>query len=365
MTARNASNTALIPPSLTTSTSVTDGSSEPTEESVTSDEQMHVFSPARKGAISSKNTSLARREIRTPRKNGLKVSSRKVSDDTLVDEKGSSRERLLQESVLALDGDWELDAMPGENLQLAPQSDTEVKRVSPARLKILERASSLVEKTKGVLGKRGREMMNTGMEKIQALPEPKRSSLRLQETQTASLDQTSSFEAPVRKRPRFSESESKPTTSHLSTIRRKALTRKNKQWLSQGLYIGQDRDFDARLTESQNKLKKRSIEKQTKPRRANSIMPLPMFAGQRILDLGRPFSLPFDVFSPLPPGQPKPDEWKKTQKSIQLSLSTCGHYTNGLQTFSLATPLVYGKKHDPSNIQPASAAPRQAATKIA
>ena len=31
---------------------------------------------------------------------------------------------------------------------------------------------------------------------------------------------------------------------------------------------------------------------------------------------GRDFKLPFDVFSPLPAGQPKPDEWKKVNKNL-------------------------------------------------
>jgi hypothetical protein len=42
---------------------------------------------------------------------------------------------------------------------------------------------------------------------------------------------------------------------------------------------------------------------------------LPMFAGERLLKMGRDFELPFDIYSPLPPGQPKPNEWRKTNKS--------------------------------------------------
>ena len=41
-----------------------------------------------------------------------------------------------------------------------------------------------------------------------------------------------------------------------------------------------------------------------------------MFAGERLLKQGRDFKLPFDIFSPLPAGQPKPDEWKKTNKNV-------------------------------------------------
>jgi histone-lysine N-methyltransferase ASH1L len=51
------------------------------------------------------------------------------------------------------------------------------------------------------------------------------------------------------------------------------------------------------------------------PYKPNSFMPLPMWHGQRLLHVGRHFKLPFDVCSPLPPGQPKPDEWRKTSSS--------------------------------------------------
>ena len=86
---------------------------------------------------------------------------------------------------------------------------------------------------------------------------------------------------------------------------------KTKVWLSQGLYIGQDRNFDARLTETKNKLKHNGEVAD----RQRSILPMPMFAGHRTLEMGRDFRLPFNVFSPLPPGQPKPEEWKRTRKS--------------------------------------------------
>ena len=86
-----------------------------------------------------------------------------------------------------------------------------------------------------------------------------------------------------------------------------------KRWLSQGLYVGQDPDFDARLSETKNKLRRASRGGQTQSQR--TYLPLPMFAGQRNLERGRDFKLSFDIFSPLPPGQPKPEEWRKTQKS--------------------------------------------------
>jgi [histone H3]-lysine4 N-trimethyltransferase ASH1L len=85
---------------------------------------------------------------------------------------------------------------------------------------------------------------------------------------------------------------------------------REKLWLNKGLYAGQDtRDLDwFRGKASLGKIKYPEYN-------SNGILPLPMWHGQRILYAGRDFKLPFDVCSPLPPGQPKPDEWRKVPKS--------------------------------------------------
>ncbi|EQL02820.1 SET domain protein [Ophiocordyceps sinensis CO18] len=44
-------------------------------------------------------------------------------------------------------------------------------------------------------------------------------------------------------------------------------------------------------------------------------MPSPMYTGLRTLIAGRDFKLPYNVCNPLPPGQPKPDEWKRMTKN--------------------------------------------------
>jgi histone-lysine N-methyltransferase ASH1L len=88
---------------------------------------------------------------------------------------------------------------------------------------------------------------------------------------------------------------------------------KQKRWLDQGMYTGQERDYNPRLNEANNKI--RAARRRAAPEPQRKFLPLPMFAGERLLKLGRDFKLPFDVFSPLPPGQPKPDEWKKTNRS--------------------------------------------------
>jgi palmitoyltransferase ZDHHC9/14/18 len=96
---------------------------------------------------------------------------------------------------------------------------------------------------------------------------------------------------------------------------------KSKQWMEQGLFVGQNRDFDARLTENQNRARRKS--RQSKE---NKVLPLPMFAADRMLNedprlVNRAFKLPYDVYNPLP-RKVKVDGWVKLQKS-ECSYQLC------------------------------------------
>jgi palmitoyltransferase ZDHHC9/14/18 len=99
---------------------------------------------------------------------------------------------------------------------------------------------------------------------------------------------------------------------------------KTKLWLRQGLYVGQHRDFNPRLSETQNRARKRA-----KKRQDGEALPLPMFAADRVLNedphhVFKDFKLPFDTYHPLP-RKVKVDGWVKLSKStISLFLSgTC------------------------------------------
>lgn len=117
------------------------------------------------------------------------------------------------------------------------------------------------------------------------------------------------------KRRRVSDTAVPTTTKETSVamIRRTIRPPKDKKWLASGLYVGQPRTFNPNVSESKNKRKSTSTTTQSE--KENHVLPLPMFAGGRLLTQGRDFKLPFDVFSPLPPGQPKPDEWRKDNKN--------------------------------------------------
>lgn len=89
-----------------------------------------------------------------------------------------------------------------------------------------------------------------------------------------------------------------------------------KKWLQKGLYAGQDTpaDYTTGLSTADKK-KLAQLPELASSGNVNKALPLPMFAGLRLLINGRDFKLPYDVCNPLPPGQPKPDEWRKMTKS--------------------------------------------------
>lgn len=104
--------------------------------------------------------------------------------------------------------------------------------------------------------------------------------------------------------------------------------RRVKKWLDKGLYSGQEAPSDiSKALNAQEKKKLASLpELQPRPRdKPNTVLPLPIFNGTRLLLAGRDFKLPFDVCNPLPPGQPKPASWRtmtKSKLSLQLPFSS-------------------------------------------
>ncbi|KAI9819184.1 MAG: hypothetical protein M1827_007340 [Pycnora praestabilis] len=245
-------------------------------------------------------------------KNGGGEDSRTVSGETLVDRTVAKRETLLDDGIKALYVDWEIDAMHRGN-RVGPGDREIIKRRRSTRLELVGKATDMINEAAITLGKRGREALESGREKIQTLKSDRRSSLRPRLDIAAHKE----VEKPPKKKvclPDLVTVKVEPRQS--SPIRITEVVPKDKRWLSQGLYVGQDRDFDPRRTESKNKLKAAS--KKTGEEKKSSLLPLPMFAGQRMIENERFFKLPFDIFSPLPPGQPKPSErqWKRTQKNV-------------------------------------------------
>ncbi|KAK3367111.1 hypothetical protein B0T24DRAFT_381883 [Lasiosphaeria ovina] len=92
--------------------------------------------------------------------------------------------------------------------------------------------------------------------------------------------------------------------------------RRVKKWLDRGLYSGQDTPVDVfQNLNAQDKKKLASLPELIRPVKPNKTLPSPMYNGLRMLMNGRDFKLPFDICSPLPPGQPKPAHYRTMTKN--------------------------------------------------
>lgn len=308
------------PPSMTTGTSNADNSSELNDDTSKLEDNPRVSAHASFTIDSQDEKSLAGQYLpilNQTHDTGHRDLSRVP---TLVDSEDSPSEQLLDihRSVMSLNEDWDVGAIPGEPPKMSasdlPKSEAQ-RRVS-TRLDILQRASTAVEKTKSLLGKRARETVESGKDQTAALYGMTSSRLRSREPRP----QTPASHVPASKKVRLSDTVKPEVKSEPVVLKTKA-RKLTKTWIDHGLYVGQARDFDPRLTEAQNKKKNPTSRPVKEP-----FMPLPMYSGQKALEQGRNFRLPFEVFSPLPPGQPKPDEWKKVQKSMFISRL---HYCQG------------------------------------
>ena len=188
-------------------------------------------------------------------------------------------------------------------------SDAKATRKS-TRFSMLDKAGDVVsDLTSTVLGKRSRDIFDKGKDALSELT--RRTSLRPRGA--AGQAATLSSEGPITKARRLSQEASifmeneKPSDREIAVKPLRRST-KHKRFLNSGLYVGQSRPVPYK--------KGKTSQEVQEPILQNSFMSLPMFAGERLLSQGRDFKLPFNVFSPLPPGQPKPDEWKRVNKNV-------------------------------------------------
>ncbi|KAI1392195.1 SET domain-containing protein [Hypoxylon trugodes] len=92
--------------------------------------------------------------------------------------------------------------------------------------------------------------------------------------------------------------------------------RRVKKYLDRGLYAGQAPPVDVSKGLTPTEKKNLTEHPELMPTdKINKTMPMPIYNGLRMLIQGRDFKLPFDICNPLPPGQPKPDEWRKITKN--------------------------------------------------
>jgi histone-lysine N-methyltransferase ASH1L len=228
-----------------------------------------------------------------------------ASKDAQSNSETPSRQNASKEKSKEING--------GKEPEKDKQGEEATKRRRSTRLTLLDKAGGIVENATTVLGKRSRDAMEKGRGKVKDLG--KRASLRPRNV-TGEAALPPKPEAPEAKKRRVSESDAaikKKAVEETAEPPKPPPKKKPKRWLSHGLYAGQERNFDPRLTEAKNRVKNSKTKTVAAPQR--KLLPLPMFAGERLLEQGRDFKLPFDIFSPSPAGQPKPDEWRKTNKS--------------------------------------------------
>ncbi|KIX07259.1 uncharacterized protein Z518_01912 [Rhinocladiella mackenziei CBS 650.93] len=218
--------------------------------------------------------------------------SREVSDNLRDEEEQRQRE----EKVAAKKAKMAENSRAWEERRKAAEKQA-TRRSS--RVPVIDKASEIVSSiASSVLGKRKER------------PSEPRSSSRSKSL--GGIESTSqSLRLPNPKKRRVSQGGAAP---HGEPAQPKPVSRRReKKWLSTGLYAGQPRAFDGRPTEGKKRHQTGEI---SEPLKENKVLPLPMYAGERLLKTGRDFKLPFDVFSPLPAGQPKPDEWRKVNKNV-------------------------------------------------
>lgn len=244
------------------------------------------------------------------------VSKRSEEEEEAPRRRSLRARPVKEDDIKNNDKDNTEDNMEATKPTTKPEKPTPPRRSS--RLSLVTRAAEVLDKAASVLGKRSRDAMEKAVMQ-------RRASLRPRHSLPAKDALGSSSELPDPKKRRVSDGDLQAKKKELEGEASKIEEAgkpvvpqfRTKRWLDQGMYTGQERDYDPRLNEANNKI--RAARRRAAPEPQRKLLPLPMFAGERLLKLGRDFKLPFDVFSPLPPGQPKPDEWKKTNRSECLA----------------------------------------------
>ncbi|KAF3482342.1 histone-lysine N-methyltransferase [Arthroderma uncinatum] len=192
------------------------------------------------------------------------------------------------------------------------------RRRRSGRLTLLERTKTVLNQVSSILGKRQRG--SKGNEKIEPKADGRRSSLRSRNVvQKAPQEESATKKRRVSGNDVNSEKDSKKDEPSSSTACEIAVAApKRKKWLSHGLYAGPNAFAKLEIPPSQRRRKG-----SRQPPRERVLFPMPKYSGALLLERGRQFKLPYDIFSPLPRGQPKPDEWRKINKNIFIGDAAC------------------------------------------
>jgi len=243
--------------------------------------------------------------------------TRDFSGATLVDVASASttntpQRKLLDDSVKALDLDWEIDSMPAELPHTVPLSKPQ-RRNSVHVHRLVKRAASAVDKVKSVLGKRDRAPEETGKDasrrqsrRLVALEQEK---TQVSQSSSEAVETEETVERPS-KLARLSSMFSLTSAASAPAIPKPTVCERSvKRYQRQGLYVGQDNGS----SDKTDKPKKRKSTASTTSLKQEA-MPLPMWG---YAEKERSFMLPFDVFAPAyrARGDEKPKDWGKIGKN--------------------------------------------------
>ncbi|KND91886.1 Histone-lysine N-methyltransferase ASH1L [Tolypocladium ophioglossoides CBS 100239] len=231
-----------------------------------------------------------------------------------------SQDRALKAGIDALQLQWSPAGLDTPRTRRQARLSPAAQRASAARFSGVSTLGSKLS----TMGRRGRKAVDKGLAKMS------RELRRLQDTnEFTGVDDRPVLHTvwsngkyvdpkepvpPARKKakvepaPEPEKEESEPITN--------TRKRRVKKYLDKGLYAGQDAPLDMSkgLTMAEKK-KLAQLPELIPSGRVNKTMPLPIYTGVRMLLAGRDFKLPYQICNPLPPGQPKPDEWKKMTKN--------------------------------------------------
>ncbi|OHF03331.1 SET domain-containing protein [Colletotrichum orchidophilum] len=264
---------------------------------------------------------------------------RTISSDTLVDGEANVDEvarvagNLVRDGIDALNLQWSVGALKTPRVKKITAEKAKTSRITRHTARLIGTPVETLATKVSNLGKRSRKTFEKNMSKIP------RELRRLQDTKEFSgidekpvirtvwsngklviLDENGNIPAPPAKRAKSEPLETKKEEAEEKTEKADEAqfkkTKRYKKYLDRGLYAGQSTLSD--LTKGLSIAEQRKLAQTQELKdygRPNKALPLPMFNGLRLLLSGRDFKLPFDVCNPLPPGQPKPDDFRKMTKN--------------------------------------------------
>ncbi|CCF33689.1 SET domain-containing protein [Colletotrichum higginsianum] len=256
-----------------------------------------------------------------------------LNADTNADDVARVAGNLVRDGIDALNLQWSIGDLKTPRPKKTKMEKADTSRITRHTARLIGTPVENLATKVSNLGKRSRKTFEKSMAKVP------RELLRLRDTKEFAgiddkpvirtvwsngklviLDENGNIPAPPSKKAKSEpletkkeEAEEKPEQATEAQAKK---TRRNKKYLDRGLYAGQATPSDLTKGLSAAEQKKLAQTPELKNYgRSNKALPLPMFNGLRLLLSGRDFKLPFDVCNPLPPGQPKPDEFRKLTKN--------------------------------------------------